>query len=279
MPKKLIKKSTINKLSNFFFPKPKKQVSSNAESNFVNSFFGKTSDTAQYKIATQRGESPFITLEDGNINVEVWSTTNSRRLMGELYKKYHTEKITLTLTPACKYQMEQKWPEPPFVNVNLFNSQETEQDNWIGYIEFQEPDNIDFEGIIKKHGNVNVWASIHRKDGRYIALLHLSDKYKPAKEKVVETYSSHDESQIKILTDLSVETGKNYIEVDIEQSKDQKHYNFIYNGHIIGSATTQKIDKCLAGQKIDKAYLRIAKFRFQDEWDNKHYSPLVIQTK
>lgn len=39
-----------------------------------------------------------------------------------------------TLTPQCRYQAENGWPEMPFCNVNVCESLETTENNWIGYI-------------------------------------------------------------------------------------------------------------------------------------------------
>lgn len=42
------------------------------------------------------------------------------------------EKFSLTI--QSQYQLEHRWPEPPFANVNLYGSTKTTKFNWFGYI-------------------------------------------------------------------------------------------------------------------------------------------------
>lgn len=261
MPRKMIKKGTFKKIYELVLPKIKRKTTSNA------------------KIARRCSRSPFPTLEDGNVTIEVWGTMGSEKLIEWLYRENHTERIQLTLTPICNYQIKQKWPEPPFVNVNLFNSKATEKNNWIGYIGYQYPEDINLEEMVREQGNLNVWASLHHRDGRPFVKLHLNSKYQPSEKDLIRTYISHDKKQLAFLEKLSVNTGKDYIQTDVEIDAEQKHYIFSYNGTTVGSATLQKIDKNLAGQGIGKAFLRIAQFRFNENSDNKHYSTLVILAK
>ena len=276
MPKKLIKNSTINRIVKLLISKPKKRPTQEiAEQAFLNSMA--TEPFRYTKIGDQLKENSYPTLDSGSVVLDVYGTINSRLLMGRIQKKYHNQKIKLTLTPICKYQIENKWPNPPFVNVNLLGSDSTTESNWIGYIDCNDPEGIDLEGIIDSRGNVNVWASLHRENGDYSTKLHLSSKYKYNSKKILKTYVSHTSEQIKILTTIACETGEDYIQVNMKELPDQKNYAFIYDGMEVGSATINKIDSCLNKQKIHKAFIRIVKFRFDDEDENKHYSPLIIQ--
>lgn len=278
MAKRLIKKSTINKIVKLFFTKPKKSRRlPEAEAGFLDAIFDDTLENVN--IGDQFGESQYPTLDAGNTTIEVCGTMRSQTLMEKIYQKYHTKRIRLTLTPICDYQIQKKWPEPPFVNVNLFGSQSTELTNWIGYVEIKDPYDIDLESIVSEVGNVNVYASVHQRDDYCITKLHLSNKYKYNDGRFVETYISHDKQQIVDITNIACETGGNYIQVGIKKNPDQKHYDFLYNKKTIGGATVKKIDSCLKGKEIHKAFVKITKFRFDDELDNKHYSKLVIITK
>lgn len=277
MRKKILKKSTLSKVAKLFAPKPSttKEEMSKAERNFVKAMFEDPHDYG--KVGSQLGSSSYPTLENGIVDIDVLSTIDSRRLMGKIYQKHHTDKITLTLTPISDYQIKNQWPEPPFVNVNLFNSEKTSKDNWVGYIEMGGPDDVPLDEMVSKHGNVNVWASVHQKQGEYCTTLHLSNKYKYDEKKTVSSYISHNNIQIKYLTKLACDTGRDYIPVDILKDSDGKNYNFVYNKTVVGSASIKKIDGCLNGKELHRAFVRIAKFRFDD--DNKHYSSIILQIK
>lgn len=218
----------------------------------------------------------FPTLEDGDIDPVVLGTGYSQPLLRSLYKKIKDSRTLLTLTPINQHQIKNKWPEPPFVNVNLYGSASTEKENWLGYIPI-DPIGINFETILEEKGNVNVHASIHRDYGReYYIKLYISDKYNLDKSKYVDAYISHDKSQIKFLEELSCESGNDYVKVNMKKSSDKKHYSFTYRGTIIGTATCKKIDELIGDSVISDKLLAIKKFRFDDGSDNKHYSRLIM---
>lgn len=218
----------------------------------------------------------FPTLEEGNIDPLVLGTNYSQPLLKSLYRQIRDSKTLLTLTPINQYQLKNKWPEPPFVNINLYGSTSTEKDNWLGYIPFDSSCEINFEKILKDQGNVNVHASIHKNHGECWIKLYINDKYKMTKNDYVQMYISHDSRQIKILEKTACELGNDYIKVDIKKEPNKNQYVFIYNKEIIGTASCKKVES-QTDKILDKEnYLSIKKFRFIDGTDNKHYSKLTI---
>ncbi len=220
--------------------------------------------------------SDFPTLEPGDNDPLALGTEYNESLLKELYNQTKGARTLLTLTPICQYQIDKKWPEPPFVNVNLHGSVATEKNNWLGFIPNDDPLGINLEKIIQSQGNVNVHASIHKDRGQYWIQFYISDKYKVDPNTYIKTYISHDKNQAKLVKDISCETNKDYIRVDMKKTPDNKQYLFTYNGKIIGTASCKKIDDCIDGASISDTLLSIKKFRFDDDSDNKHYSTLII---
>lgn len=216
----------------------------------------------------------FPTLDEGDIDPLVLGTQYSQSLLRTLYRRTGGKKTILTLTPICEYQIKKKWPTPPFVNINLPNSHVTERSNWLGFIPIDGPLDIDFEEIIKQKGNVNIYASIHRTKNEYWIQLFVNDKYKYSKDRLVKTFISHDKNQIKLLTDISYEIGRDHIKVSLEKSLGK--YICKYNGRAVGTASCSKIENCIGDNIINTSFLSIKKFRFDDEPKEKHYSPLTI---
>ena len=220
-----------------------------------------------------------ILLDYGDCDPVIFGTEYSQSLLKILYQQTDGKKTILTLTPICQYQIEREWPQPPFVNINLQGSSATERNNWLGYIPIDNPMDIDYEKLIKKYGNVDVNATIQKKGREYYIQLHISDEYKPDTNKIIKTYISHNQKQIQIMEKISCETGKDYVKVNIKKIQDNNQYVFTYGKIIVGTASIKKIDNCLKDNEISELFLHITKFRFDDDSDNKHYSPLFIFVK
>ena len=218
----------------------------------------------------------FPTLDGGDVDPIVFGTEYSQPLLKSLYSKTRGQKTLLTLTPICPYQIEKKWPEPPFVNINTYGTVSTEKNNWLGYIPMVEPWDINFEKILGKLGNVNIQSTIKKRSGDYYIQLHLSQKYSTPKDNVIKTYISHDRKQIEMMVKISCDSGKDYIQVSLRKSSKSNNVEFVYNRKVIGTASVKKIAKCLNGKTKFDAFVRIVKFRFEDAGDDMHYSPLYL---
>lgn len=215
----------------------------------------------------------YPTLDRGDVDPKIFGTDYSQSLLKQIYSQTKGKETLLTLTPICDYQIKNKWPEPPFVNVNLPGSRATEKANWLGYIPMDDPLGIDFEDILKKMGNVNVVSNIHKNGSEYWIEMHISGEYKRDEKKALRTYISHDEKEIGILEKIAHNSGDNYIKVDMKKSRDEK-YEFYYNRRKIGTASIKKIDNCIGENTIEKLFLKITHFRFTE--DNEHFSSLII---
>lgn len=220
----------------------------------------------------------FFDLEDGEEDPVCLGTNYSQSILRQLYRQTKGEKIQLTLTPICSYQIQNKWPEPPFVNVNLPGSKATESYNWLGYIPLEDPTEIDFARLIEEHGNLNVRSSICKNGSEYYIKFFISKKYKPTNVK--KTYISHTEDQIDLIKKIACESGKDYIVVS--KKAKNKEYLFKYGNLILGTASCKKIDSVIGNKPVKSMSLSIKKFRFMEDRenseyeDNYHYSTLFI---
>lgn len=120
MPKKLIKKSALDKVSRLLFPKPKKKP---------------------VKTKPQQVHYEAVHIEGGTkVMFSPEGTEYTQDRLAELYNPEEKSQW-LGITPVCQYQIEKGWPNAEkFVNVNLPGSIETEKDNWLGYIGAWEDD-------------------------------------------------------------------------------------------------------------------------------------------
>lgn len=192
-----------------------------------------------------------------------------QNLLRKLHTKTGAKDTLLTLTPICEYQINQEWPEPPFVNINTYGSKSTQKENWLGYIpiDFSE---IDFEQLIEDNGILNVHSHIKRTQGSYGIFLNVSDEYK-----MLEIYAQMDHKQIQAATYLAHKTSAYYLIVDPVLTPDGKHYDFLLKGHCIANVSSKKINAWLGDSEITKARLRIHKFR-QTEYDPGHYTSVTL---
>lgn len=104
----------------------------------------------------------------------------------EIYWRSRSKTVKFQITPPCKYQKHQGWPEEPFINVNLLGSKATTRANWLGYIGGWE-DNKERGKIVEQileileHGYVVVSGKVFKEDaanddGKFKALIYLSRK-------------------------------------------------------------------------------------------------------
>lgn len=64
----------------------------------------------------------------GNFRIALFGTNYTKFAMPQ------TIDMLVSLTPRCKYQEKEGWPEVGSINVNALGSKKTTRDNWIGYI-------------------------------------------------------------------------------------------------------------------------------------------------
>lgn len=217
-------------------------------------------------------------LEEGKVDPLCLGTQYSQNLLMELYDDSHGKKILLSLTPICQYQILNKWPEPPFVNVNLHGSLATERNNWLGYISIEDPTDIDFNKLMDDYGQIDVVAKIRKTGREYYIQFFISEEYIPTKIK--KTYISHTKDQIEFLSKLAGECGKDYVPISVK--KEAKKYTFLYDNAVIGTASCKKIDSIIGANALDKVSLFIKKFRFVGDKDvgeyenNYNYSTIYI---
>jgi len=100
-----------------------------------------------------------LVVPDGPMETEVLGEQYRVELLREIYRRFKSETILVSITPESPYQHEQGWPKPTFVNVNLRGSRSTSRDNWLGYIPKRFWD-CDFKAMIDSHDRVDVHAHI-----------------------------------------------------------------------------------------------------------------------
>jgi len=62
---------------------------------------------------------------------EQYGQGSSQTTLAKLKKSGARE---FSITPPHQYQIQNRWPEPPFANVNIYGSLITSRANWLGYI-------------------------------------------------------------------------------------------------------------------------------------------------
>lgn len=106
----------------------------------------------------------------------------------KLYQQYGEKHLQFSLTPICSYQEQMRWPEKPFLNVNVRGSLETTKDNWLGYIHpFEDGEltdkQIERNKYLKKLIKIGestpliITGKIIKEGGDYSMLLFASRKY------------------------------------------------------------------------------------------------------
>lgn len=129
MAKKLIKKSTINKISRLLFSRHKKPSSRSSMGKKI------------VKKVSPRVEYPIVYIESGS--KVIFSPEGTEYAQDKLKSIYDPDEKAqwFSITPVCQYQIDNEWPDvEKFVNVNILGSIETEKDNWLGYIGAWEDD-------------------------------------------------------------------------------------------------------------------------------------------
>lgn len=212
------------------------------------------------------------TLEFGECDPEIHGNKYPycQKLLREIYNSTKGSDTLFTLTPVHEYQIEQGWPEPPFVNINTYGSRSTRKENWLGYIPIDFSD-IDYEQIIDDNGRVNAHGHIEKSSGEYGIYLNVSDKYK-----MLDIYAQMDKRQVHAATYIAHKISAYYLMVDAVPTDDGKHYDFLFRGHPIANASAKKIKAWLGDDgEIVKSRLRINKFR-QDYADIRPYTQVTL---
>lgn len=130
---------------------------------------------------------------------EVYAQDSKQTALKRLYKQYGKKHLQFSLTPPSNYQIERKWPEQPFLNVNVRGSIQTTKENWLGYIHPFEPEEKDEKRLErKKYIKRLIWlggycpliisGKIIKEGSQYSMLLFASRKY--IDQKVTEVKKS-----------------------------------------------------------------------------------------
>jgi len=100
--------------------------------------------TAARDLRGEGGEGTELVYIEGGKDLifpaERLSSEDLQQKLADLYWTQRGKNFWVCVTPQNQYQIEQGWPEEPFVNVNTIGSVETTKENWLGYIK-QWPDN------------------------------------------------------------------------------------------------------------------------------------------
>ena len=259
MPKKLIKKNTFSKLCNQLFSgplKPTNHKSTNPD----------TPQVTIYSESTDKSGNPL--LDFGPVDAEVHGNMYPycQSLLREIYRQTTGKDTIFTLTPICQYQIDKGWPEPPFVNINMYGSEATERENWLGYIPINYSD-IEYRQLINDNGNIDVHGCVKRDGKDFVIILKASEEYSSLFLRV-----QHDEGQIEYLTNLARSNPDTYyIQTIVSKDSDGLHYKFSYQDEIIAQVSSRKIKLWLNGDSlVDRAEISISHFR--EDYDNQHYS-------
>lgn len=228
-------------------------------------------DSKNHLFGSDNEKSGNPVLEYGNCNAEIHGNKydNCQKLLKSIYNLNPNNKILFTLTPICSYQLDQGWPEPPFVNINTYGSISTEKENWLGYIpiDFSE---IDFEQLVNDNGNIDVYGKIKKSSEGYDITLNVSEKYK-----TLEINVGHNDRQVAYLTNLAQRIPDYYIVVDIRKSDNGKNYDLIFHKQVVATTSSKKIDDWLNGDEyVPYVKMRIQHFRY--DYSNQHYSKITL---
>ena len=134
MPKKLIKKSTIKKVSKLLFSSSKKTKR-------------KTTPKLEKRVSSLL-PGQVIFLGYGNnliipVYGEQYGQDHSQNSLKDLYKKHGEKIIEFSLAPQDEYQRQMQWPEEPFLNVLPRGNFQVSKNSWLGYIHPFEPEKKD----------------------------------------------------------------------------------------------------------------------------------------
>lgn len=195
-------------------------------------------------------------IPSGGMRIYVFGTQydNPQKYYGKIKKLVGKGEYTATLTPQSKYQVEHEWPEPPFVNVNLPGSFETNKDNWLGYIASRVYW-YDFEYMVNHFGTIDVKMKVaQRKDDDDIFTVYIDESF-------FKKYSvEHDPDQAMLLDRITTKHEDLPVEIDYDK--------VTYKGYVLGTLSLK-----VAEDLKDKAVsCRLDLFRWNDPGNNKHYS-------
>ena len=85
---------------------------------------------------------------------------------GGLYAQKLLTKVTvgmvapLSITPLTEKQLNSPWPEKGSFNVNLFGSTESDDSNWLGYINPKLDKTADFSQLLKENTKVAIYGRV-----------------------------------------------------------------------------------------------------------------------
>lgn len=187
MPKKLIKKSTINKVSKLLFktrkkPKRKPRLAPVLEKKLL--------------------PGQVVFLDYGShliipVYGEHYAQDHRQTALKSLYSKYGEKVIDFSLAPQDDYQRQMKWPEEPFMNVLPRGNFYVNRGSWLGYISPFEPENSD-----KIHKDRQAYTDKLVKLGKLAPVIIKGKIIKEGSEYSVILFASHEEID-KYLDELS----------------------------------------------------------------------------
>lgn len=179
MPKKLIKKSTINQISKLIFHKPKRKK---AKKKIPRPILEKKLLPGQV-IFLDYGSHLIIPVYG-----EHYGQDHSQAALKSLYSKYGEKVIEFSLAPQDDYQRQMKWPEEPFMNVLPRGNFAVSKDNWLGYISPFDPDDND-----KVHKDRQLYTAKLVELGKLAPVIIKGKIIKEGSEYSVILFASHNE--------------------------------------------------------------------------------------
>lgn len=177
MPKKFIKKSTINTVSKLLFRHRNKAKK-------------KTKKTSLEKHILP---GQVIFLDYGShliipVYGEQYGQDHRQTALKSLYSKYGEKVIEFSLAPQDDYQRQMKWPEEPFMNVLPRGNFCVSKENWLGYISPFEPEEDD-----ATHKDRQLYTDKLVKLGKLTPLIVKGKVIKEGSEYSVILFASHSE--------------------------------------------------------------------------------------
>jgi hypothetical protein len=141
-----------------------------------------------------------------------------------------------TLTPRNAYQKKKDWPKEGCVNLNIYGSKTTEQDNWLGYI-LPSAQNIN-PAIAQMASDMNlaVHGKIERLGDYWKLMLHLPWQYQAR----LQVKLHRDEADLINIQSLIKKGQKSFYGNLIAETipsgkyKGQSRYYVVVNGLVVG---------------------------------------------
>lgn len=210
----------------------------------------------------------------GTLKYEVLSEGYRQDTLHKLYRKFKDSPIRFTLTPQCQYQVEHEWPLMPFVNVNLYGSMVTTEENWLGYIRNNYFSEVDLPSIVNKHGPISVYGRITIQGFECQITLLI-----PPENDTFAASVTYLPSAIPHLKDIAISREEGWAPVQMKKQTTPKGdvYQIFHDSVDIGALSVRKtteLSQWLNGRSIISA--RFGLYTFREDNPPNHYSKVVI---